>query len=30
MAMFENLGHFFKRMVKTEQQKELGSKDEKL
>ena len=27
MAMFENLGHFFKRMVKTEQQKELGSKD---
>ena len=25
--MFENLGHFFKRMVKTEQQKELGSKD---
>ena len=27
MAMFENLGHFFKRIVKTEQQKELGSKD---
>ena len=27
MAMFENLGHFFKRMVKTEQQTELGSKD---
>ena len=26
MAMFENLGNFFKRMVKTEQQKELGSK----
>lgn len=26
--MFENIGHFFKRMVKTEQQKELGSKDE--
>ena len=25
--MFENIGHFFKRMVKTEQQKELGSKD---
>ena len=25
--MFENLGHFFKRIVKTEQQKELGSKD---
>lgn len=25
--MFENLGYFFKRMVKTEQQKELGSKD---
>lgn len=25
--MFENLGHFFKRMVKTDQQKELGSKD---
>ena len=24
--MFENLGNFFKRMVKTEQQKELGSK----
>ena len=25
--MFENLGNFFKRMVKTEQQKELGSKN---
>ncbi len=25
--MFENLGHFFKKIVKTEQQKELGSKD---
>ena len=25
--MFENIGHFFKRIVKTEQQKELGSKD---
>ena len=25
--MFENIGHFFKRMVKTEQQRELGSKD---
>ena len=25
--MFENLGHFFKRIVKTEPQKELGSKD---
>ena len=25
--MFENLGNFLKRMVKTEQQKELGSKD---
>ncbi len=25
--MFENLGHFFKRIVRTEQQKELGSKD---
>ncbi len=24
--MFENIGNFFKRMVKTEQQKELGSK----
>ena len=25
--MFENIGHFFKRIVKTEPQKELGSKD---
>ena len=25
--MFENIGHFFKRIVKTEQEKELGSKD---
>lgn len=25
--MFENLGHFFKKIVRTEQQKELGSKD---
>lgn len=25
--MFENIGHFFKKIVKTEPQKELGSKD---